>query len=64
MSEMLTLLSLNVRGLTKTTNSITWCLKKNADTVFLQETYLKMETEVQWRNDRGANVIIIVPWKL
>ena len=57
----LTLLSLNVRRLTnfrKRRTVFTWCRKKNADIVFLQETRSKKETEVQWRNKWGAGLIL------
>ena len=36
----------------------TWCRKKNADIVFLQETHSKKETEVQWRNEWGVDVVL------
>ena len=61
MSESLTSLSLNIRGLTnfrKRRTLFTWCRKKNADIVFLQETHSKKETEVQWNNEWGADVIL------
>ena len=48
MSETLTLLSLNLRGLTnfqKRRTVITWCREKNADIVFLQETHSKRDTK-------------------
>ena len=32
--------------------------KKNADIVFLQETHSKKETEVQWKNEWGADIIL------
>ena len=61
MSETLTLLSLNVRGLTnfrKRRTVFTWCRKRNADIVFLQETHSKSVTEVQWRNEWGTNIVL------
>jgi len=61
MSETLTLMSLNVKGLTnfrKRHTVFTWCRKKNAYIVFLQETHSKEETEVQWRNEWGVDVIL------
>ena len=60
MSETLTLLSLNVKGLSnfrKRRTTFTWCRMKNADIVFLQETHSKKETEVQWRNEWGVDVV-------
>ena len=62
MSETLTLLSPNVRGLTnfkKRRTVFTWCHKKNADIdFFLQETHSKRDTEVQWGNEWGTNVVL------
>ena len=48
------LFSLKVRGIsnfTKRRTSYTWCRKQKADFAFLQETYSKKETEVQWKNE-------------
>ena len=61
MSETLTLLSLNVKGLSnfrKRRTIFTWWRKKNADIVFLQEKHSKKETEVQWRNEWGVDVVL------
>ena len=63
MSETLNLLSLNVKGLTnfrKRRTVFTWCRKKNADIVFLQETHSIKETEVQWRNEWHGGVDVIL----
>jgi len=36
----------------------TWCKKKNADIIFLQETHSTKEVENQWRNVWGAEIIM------
>jgi len=62
MSETLTLLSLNVRGLILTFENgeqfLLGVAEKNVDIVFLQETHSKKETEVQWRNEWGAGLTL------
>ncbi|CAH3187433.1 unnamed protein product, partial [Porites lobata] len=56
----LKLVSLNVRGIsnfTKRRTIYTWCRKQKADFVFLQETHSKKETEVQWKNEWGGEIL-------
>ena len=36
----------------------TWCRKKRADVIFLQETHSKKEIELQWRNELGTEVLL------
>ena len=36
----------------------TWCRKKNADIIFLQETHSKKETELQWKSEWGSEVML------
>ena len=62
MSESVKLLSVNVRGLSnfkKRRAIFTWCRKRNADFIFLQETHLHVtiEHETCWRHEWGAEII-------
>ena len=53
--------SLNVRGINnfpKRRTIYTWCRKQNADFIFLQETHSKHETERQWKNEWGGEIIM------
>lgn len=60
--ETLKLVSLNVKGISnfhKRKTIYTWCRKKNADFSFLQETHSKEEIETQWKNEWGAEIIML-----
>ena len=35
----------------------TWCRKRKADIIFLQETHSTMKTDTQWKNEWGADII-------
>ena len=51
------LISLNVRGINnfhKRRAIFTWCRKRKADIIFLQETHSKEESETQWKNEWGG----------
>ena len=59
--ETLKFVSLNVKGICnfhKRKAIYTWCRKKNADFLFLQETHSKKEVETQWKNEWGAEIIM------
>ena len=54
------LISLNVKGISnfqKRRMIFTWCPKKSVDIIFLQETHSKKETEFQWRNEWGTEIM-------
>ena len=54
------LISLNVRGINnfqKRRIIFSWCRRKNADFVFLQETHSRKEIEIQWRNEWGGKLL-------
>ena len=36
---------------------LTWCLKRKADIIFLQETHSKIELEKQWKNEWGGEML-------
>ena len=36
----------------------TWCRKQKADFIFLQETHSKKDTERQWKNEWGGEIIM------
>ena len=58
---MVNLISLNVRGISnfrKRRIIYTWCRKRKADIIFLQETHSKLETERQWKNEWGTEIIM------
>ena len=60
MSESVKLLSVNVRGLSnfkKRRAIFTWCRKRNADFIFLQETHLTIGHEMSWKHELGAEII-------
>ena len=60
MSESVKLLSVNVRSLSnfkKRRAIFTWCRKRNADFIFLQETHLTIEHEMSWKHEWGAEII-------
>ena len=53
------LVSLNVRGINnfhKRRALFTWCRKRKADVIFLQETHSKVESEKQWMNERVGKI--------
>ena len=55
------LVSLNVRGINnfrKRGAIYTWCRKQKADFIFLQETHSKVDSERQWKNEWGADMIM------
>ena len=55
------LVSLNVRGINnfrKRRTIYSWCRKQKADFIFLQETHSKHETERQWKNEWGGEIIM------
>ena len=60
MSDSFKLISLNVRGISnfqKRRMIFTWCRKKCADIIFLQETHSKKETELQWKSEWGSEIM-------
>ena len=61
MPDGIRLISLNTRGISnfqKRRTVFTWCRKKRADVIFLQETHSKKEIELQWRNEWGTEMIL------
>ena len=36
----------------------TWCRKQKADFIFLQETHSKKDSERQWKNEWGGEIIM------
>ena len=61
MSDYFKLISLNVRGISnfqKRRMIFTWCRKKCADIIFLQETHSKKETELQWKSEWGSEIML------
>ena len=55
------LVSLNVRGISnflKRRMIFTWCRKQRTDFFFLQETHSKSDTETQWKNEWGGEIIL------
>jgi len=36
----------------------TWCRKRKADIIFLQETYSTVKTDIQWKSELGAEIIL------
>ena len=61
MSDSVKLISLNVRGISnfqKRRMIFLWCRKKGADIIFLQETHSKKETELQWKNEWGSEIML------
>ena len=58
---MVNLISLNVRCISNfrmRRTIYTWYRKRKADIIFLQETHSKLETERQWKNEWGAEIIM------
>ena len=56
----LSLLSLNVKELSnfkKRRTIFTWCRKRNSDIIFLQETRSTLSTQLNWKNEWGAELI-------
>ena len=60
-SDALTIVSLNVRGVSnfkKRRTIFTWCREKNADVIFfLQETHSNKATENQWQREWGGRML-------
>ena len=55
------MVSLNVRGINnfrKRRIIYTWRRKQNADFIFLQETHSKLNSERQWKNEWGGDMIM------
>ena len=55
------LVSLNVRGVNnflKRRMIFRWCRKQKTDFTFLQETHSKSDTETQWKNEWGGEIIL------
>ena len=60
-TETLKLVSLNVSGITnfrKRRIIFTWCRKRKADVMFLQETHSKKDTEMYWKNEWGTETVM------
>ena len=60
MSATLKIMSLNVRGISnfkKRRTIFTWCRRKSADVIFLQETHSNKTTEIQWKNEWGGKML-------
>ena len=60
MADVFKLVSLNVKGMSnfqKRRTMFTWCRKRKADIIFLQETHSTVITETQWKNEWGAEII-------
>ena len=58
--DSLKLFSLNARGhanFRKRRAIFTWCLKQNADLIFLQETHSTKSCEIQWKKESGSSII-------
>ena len=54
------IVSLNVRGISnfkKRRTIFTWCRRKNADVIFLQETHSFLASEKQWENEWGGKML-------
>ena len=55
------LVSLNERAISnflKRRMIFTWCRKQKTDFFFLQETHSKSDTETQWKNEWGGEIIL------
>ena len=55
------LISRNVRGINhfrKRRTVLTWCRKQKADLIFLKETHSKKDSERQWKNEWGGDMIM------
>ena len=60
MAKAFKLVSLNVRGVSnfqKRRTIFTWCRKRKADFIFLQETHSRKEQEKQWINEWGGKIV-------
>ena len=60
MAKLFKLVSLNVRGINnfhKRRAIFTWCRKRKADVIFLQETHSKEESEKQWVNEWSGKIV-------
>ena len=60
MAEVFKLVSINVKGISnfqRRRTMFTWCRKRKADIISLQETHSTVNTEKQRRNEWGAEVI-------
>ena len=60
MSATLKIISLNVKGISnfkKRRTIFTWCRRKNADVILLQETHSNKTTEIQWKNEWGGKML-------
>jgi len=55
MADVFKLISLNIFQKRRTV--FTWCRKRKADIIFLQETHSTLNTDVQWKNEWGAEII-------
>ena len=65
MSATLKIMSLNVRRISnfkKRRTIFTWCRRKSAYVIFLQETHSNKTTEIQWKNEWG--VLLFLKLKL
>ena len=59
MANLFKLVSPNVTGINnfhKRRAIFTWCRKRKADVIFLQETHSKEESEKQWMNEWGGKI--------
>ena len=59
MDDSFTLISLNVKGISnfkKRRSIFSWCRKRQADIIFLQETHSTVQTDTQWTNEWGAEL--------
>ena len=59
-ADVLKIVSLNVRGVSnfkKRRTIFTWCRKKNAGVIFLQETHSNKATENQWQREWGGRML-------
>ena len=55
------LISVNVRGINnfrKRRTIFTWCRKQKADLIFLQQTHSNKNSERQWKNECGGDMIM------
>lgn len=60
MADAFKLVSLNVKGISnflKRRTMFTWCRKRKADIMFLQETHSTEKTDTQWKNEWGVEII-------
>ena len=60
MTDVFKIVSLNIKGSSnfqKRRTMFTWCRKRKADIIFLQETHSAVKTETQWKNEWGADII-------